>query len=281
LRSTLHSAIAEEGVKLFGKPIEIISNYNDIKKVLKIPLSPKSFYEYEGTFLLAWEKVGVSVPHVVEEGTIDGSYYLLMDFIDAKTLQETYKKGEMIRKEIFMKMGSMLRTMHTATSEGFGSIKDGKGRYAQFNEWLADEIARRRPDIDEVGDDFSVAVTTLSKFIGSSSESRYCHNDFAYQNIFATEPLTVFDPVPVLNHPYMDLAGAIIKAIGRGISDEAAEQLIKGYSDGAGDLDRAALQAALIVQSHMLFTVWSQTGKEQGIKDVRAYLEKTNNLLTI
>ena len=262
-----------------------ILNVSGAKKVLKIPLSPKSFYGYEGAFLKAWEKVGVRVPHVLEEGIIDGSYYVLMDFVDAMTLQETYKKGEIIRKEIFVKMGSILRLMHTATSEGFGSVKNGKGGYERFSEWLDNEIDRRRPAIDEVGDNFPAAIATLNKCIGTSSQSSYCHNDFAYQNIFATEPLTVFDPVPVLNHPYMDLAGAIVKAIGRGISDAAAEQLIKGYSGNSsninGDtvLNRSTLQAALIIQSHMLFTIWIQTGKEQGIKDVREYLEKTKNLL--
>ena len=228
----------------------------------------------------AWESAGVSVPHVIEEGVIDGSYYLLMDFVNAQTLQETYKKGEIIRKGIFIKMGKMLHQMHTARSEGFGSIKDGKGCYRQFSEWLDNEIDRRRPDIDEVGDDFPVAISILNKHVGTSSESSYCHNDFAYQNIFATEPLTVFDPVPILNHPYMDLAGAIIKAIGRGISDEAGEQLMAGYFDGgAGRSDRSVLQAALIVQSHMLFTIWTKTGKEQGIHDVQAYLIRTKDFL--
>ncbi len=257
-----------------------ILDVSSTKKVLKIPLSSKSFYEYEGAFLLAWESVGVQTPRVLEEGTIDGSYYLLMDFVDAKTIQETYKKGEVIRKEIFVKIGNTLHQMHTAKAEGFGSIKDGKGRYKLFSEWLDDEIKSRRPGIDEVGDDFARAVDTINRFVGTSSESSYCHNDFAYQNIFATEPLTVFDPIPVLNHPYMDLASAIVKAIGRGISDEAGEQLIRGYTSvDSIPLNRSALQAAIIIQSHILFTIWSHTGKEQGIKDVQNYLDKTKGFL--
>jgi len=252
-----------------------------IRKVLKIHLSSKSFYEYEGTFLRAWKNVGVNTPQILEEGTIDGSHYILMDFVDAKTLQETYKKGEVIRKEIFVKMGRILQQIHTAKAEGFGSIKNGKGNYVLFSEWLDNEINSRRPNIDEDAEDFSLAVAVINKFIGSSSESSYCHNDFAYQNIFATEPLTVFDPIPVLNHPHMDLASAIVKAIGRGISDEASQQLIRGYtSDGSFPINRAALQAAIIIQGYMSFTLWSQTGKDQGIKDLRAYLDKTNGFLS-
>ncbi len=256
-----------------------ILNVSGDKKVLKIPLSPKSFYEQEGSFLRAWENVGVAVPHVIEEGVIDGGHYLLMDFVDAKTLQETYKKGEVIRKEIFVKMGNLLRHMHEAKSEGFGSVKNGKGCYARFDEWLSDEIPRRKISQESTTHDFSRAMTILTTYIGTSSQSSYCHNDFAYQNIFATEPLTVFDPVPIFNHPYMDLASAIAKAIGRGISDEASTQLIKGYFGDDLVVDRRALQAALVIQSHILFSTWIQTGKDQGIKDVRAYLDKTKEFL--
>ncbi|MEK7184884.1 MAG: phosphotransferase, partial [Patescibacteria group bacterium] len=243
------------------------------KKVLKIPLSTKSFYKYEGTFLRAWEKVGVKVPHVLEEGIIDGSHYLLMDFIDAKTVQETYKKGEVLRKEMFVKMGEMLRIMHTAKSEGFGSIKNNKGNYKTFGEWLNNEIKSRKLEIDEISDDFPLAITIFNEYSGDSTQSSYCHNDYAYQNIFATDPLTVFDPIPILSHPYIDLASAITKAIGRGInSDEVSHQLMRGYSGDVLVLNRKALQAALVIQSHLIFTTWSQTGKEQGIKDMKTYL---------
>ncbi len=256
-----------------------ILDTGDTKKVLKIPLSAKSFYEYEGMFLKAWEKVGVNVPHVIEEGTIDGSHYLLMDFIDAKTLHEAYKKGEVLQKEMFVKMGRALRTMHTAKSEGFGSIKNGKGNYTQFRNWLQDAIDKKRPDLDETSDNFPLAIKILVEYVGNSSESSYCHNDFAYQNVFDTDPITIFDPIPTLNHPYMDLASAICKAIGRGIDGEVAEQLIRGYSEDTTALNRKVLQAAIIIQSHILFTLWSKTGKEQGINDLQTYLEKTKDVL--
>lgn len=77
----------------------------------------------------------------------------------------------------------------------------------------------------------------------------------------------------------MDLARAIVTALGRGISEEAAEQLIKGYSGNALEMNRSVLQAAIILQSYLKFGYWSKTGKEQGIKDVQAYLEKTKEYL--
>lgn len=261
----------------------------ETKEVLKIPLSTQSFYESEGFFLRAWEKVGVKVPHVIEEGKIDGSYYLLMEFIDAQTLPEAYKKGAMIRNEIFVKMGSTLRTMHSARGEGFGVVKDGKGKYSRFNEWLDYQLKEKAAyavdgetflDDDKHGN-FALTIKTMNDFAGASSESCYCHNDFAYQNIFATEPLTVFDPIPIFGHPYMDLARAIVTALGREMHEDAAEQLMRGYAGNDLILNRSVLQAAIILQSYLKFGLWSKTGKEQGIKDVQAYLEKTKNYLNL
>jgi len=257
-----------------------------IKRVLKIPLSSQSFYESEGSFLKAWEKVGVKVPHVIEEGKIDGGYYLLMEFIDAKTLPEEYKKGAMIKQEIFVKMGGLLRMMHTAKSEGFGVIKDGKGVDSRFSEWLDYQIKHKASYAtderfldDSKHGNFSLAIQKMNEYVGESTESCYCHNDFAYQNIFATEPLTVFDPIPIFGHPYMDLARAIVTALGRGIHEDASEQLVKGYAGNDLNINRSALQAAIILQSYLKFGYWSKTGKEQGIKDVQVYLEKTKGYL--
>lgn len=288
-----HSLFQGKDVQVFfpstgSASLTCIVDTSGTKRVLKIPLSSQSFYECEGSFLKAWESVGVKVPHVIEEGRIDGSYYLLMDFIDAKTLNEEYKKGAMIRNEIFVKMGGTLRLMHSAKSEGFGVVKDGKGGYSRFSEWLDYQIKEKASyDGDErFLDDskhgnFAEAIKIMNGYVGTSTESCYCHNDFAYQNIFATEPLTVFDPIPIFGHPYMDLARAIVTALGRGIHEDASEQLVRGYSGNDLILNRSVLQAAIILQSYLKFGYWSKTGKEQGIKDVQAYLEKTKDLLTM
>ncbi len=257
-----------------------------IKRVLKIPLSPEKLYESEGAFLRAWEKVGVKVPHVIEEGKIDGSHYLLMEFIDAKPLPEVYKKGAMIREEIFVKMGSVLRMMHNVKAEGFGVMENGKGNYSKFSEWLEYLINEKVEYVNDVSllDDskhgnLSLAIQKINEYVGISTESSYCHNDFAYQNIFATDPLTVFDPVPLLDHPYMDLARAIVTALGREMNEEASEHLIRGYAGNDLFIDRSALQAVIILQSHWKFGRWSKVGKENGIKNVQAYLEKTKGYL--
>lgn len=258
----------------------------DAKYVLKIPLSNLPLYTSEGTFLKTWEKVGVKVPHVFEEGMIGERYYMLMEYIDAPTLHGTYKKGEAIRKEIFVKMGGILHTMHSAKGKGFGTLDNGVGTSPTFSIWLENEMDRKKLKGDpeaffdtEKHGDLARAREVFVAFVGTSDESSYCHNDYTYENIFATEPFTVIDPVPILGHPYMDLARAIVTALGRGIADTAAEHLIKGYTEKGLVLDRKILQAALIIQASTKFPYWSKTGKEQGIKDVLAYLEKTKEFL--
>ncbi len=288
-----HPLFKDKEVKVFfpaagSGSLTCIVETPNMKKVLKIPLSPHSFYESEGTFLKAWERVGVKVPHVVEEGTLDGNHYLLMDFIDAPTLHEAYKKGAMIKKEMFVKMGSTLRMMHSATSEGFGILKDGKGQYARFEEWLEYEIKWKALYTEDENyldrskhGDFATAIKILNDHVGTSSLSSYCHNDYAYQNIFDTEPLTIFDPIPIVGHPYMDLARAIVTALGREIHQDAGEQLMRGYAGNDLVLNRRVLQAALIIQAYIKFGYWSKTGKQQGIQDVLAYLERTKEYLTM
>lgn len=256
------------------------------KNVLKIPLNPDSFYKDEGLFLKAWEEVGVKVPHVIEQGSFEGGHYLLMEFVNALPLNKVYKKGAMIREQIYVKMGAILRQMHTAKSIGFGVLKGDKGEYNDFSQWINHwlEYEGDYPNDpkfinEEKHGSLTLATKIMCEYVGTSSESSYCHSDFAYQNIFATDPLTVFDPIPVLSHPYMDLARAIVIAIGRGMHEDASEQLIHGYSGNDLKLDRKVLQAALIIQSYLKFGYWNKVGKEEGIKAVQTYLEKTKNLL--
>ena len=66
------------------------------KLILKIPLS-KLNSRLEGVFLTAWERVGVKVPHVLEEGQIGEHFYVLMEYVDSETVSSKYKGKEMAR----------------------------------------------------------------------------------------------------------------------------------------------------------------------------------------
>src|SRR3989344_7939285 len=62
----------------------IIESLNE-KLVLKIHLSV-SHSLGEGQFLKVWEQAGVKVPHVIEDGMLNGHAYTLMQYIDAPML---------------------------------------------------------------------------------------------------------------------------------------------------------------------------------------------------
>ena len=62
---------------------------SDEKLVLKIPLSP-TYAEGEVLFLKVWERAGVKVPRVIEDGILDGHHFALMEYIDAPILTDKY-----------------------------------------------------------------------------------------------------------------------------------------------------------------------------------------------
>lgn len=254
------------------------------KAVLKIPLA-NSKQEGEGMFLNQWESAGVSVPHVVEEGLIADSPYLLMKHIDAPTLRQKNGYKEMVENEVFIKMGQTLRLMHTPEAKGFGRIKNGEAQYESFDQWLdSDDIQKRMVYAREhnlLGDKYGSiekALEVLRDYVHGDNKSRYCHNDFSPYNIFATDPITVFDPDPVLNHAYIDLGRSISIAAGHGGIDAAADQLITGYFNGE-PFDEQALQASVLLSSYIKFKYWHKTKKASNMKNLEEYLRTHTGLL--
>lgn len=253
------------------------------KLILKAPLGSLTG---EAEFLEAWRHVGVKVPQIIEQGRLGSKPCMLMEFIGAKTLHDMYKKGEMVRREIYVQMGQILRTMHKAKASGFGRpVAEGRAEFLAFAQWFQYEIERKLSEVRKFGllnDDehgsFSLAAEVLSAFVEKNPQSVYCHNDFTYANIFATSPLTVFDPQPIFGHPYMDLGRAIVQAIGGTGRLEASYQFIEGYF-GGGNYDQGALQAAVIAQSCFKFGYWYKTNRPEAVKDVQTYLSQTKYLL--
>ena len=264
--------------------VSILDTPNE-KYVLKIPLDPIR-PPHEGIFLKAWESVGVNVPHVLEEGLIGDHHYLLMEYIDSLTISKSYSIDEILEKELYKEMGSTLRKMHTAKSDGYGEMREGKGEYTDFSAFLENDTKTndkieyvKRHEILNDSDHGSTheAREVLVLIIGTSTESSYCHNDFHIGNVFSTSPLTVFDPIPVLNHPYMDLARSIVLAVRMGLRP-VSDQLISGYFDGE-EYNQQLLQACIVLNVYMKFRYWHQTDRMEDIEKVKKYLAETKHLL--
>lgn len=269
---------AHEGVSSL---ICIIETPNE-KLVLKVLLSIVRSTD-EGQFLSVWEKAGVSVPHVVEEGMLNENAYVLMDYIDAPLLGDKFNNEELIEKGLYYEMGSVLSTMHEPKGEGFGRLIDGKGEFPSFRDWLESEGMQNRfqysKDNEILREEYgslSKACEILTEYVGGGEKSSYCHFDFGSKNIFATNPITVFDPDPQLNNGYLDLGRTVTLRIAN--DGVFPQQMVDGYFAGK-PYDEKVLQSAILVNSYMKFFYWHKINKLKAIKNVQDYLLKTKNLL--
>ncbi len=241
----------------------------DKKFVLKVHLYP-DVPAGEDIFIKAWETAGISVPHIYEIGLLDECPYMLMSYVEAQTLEEV-PESTLIERNVFGEMGTTLAKMHTIKSVGFGSVSNGNtGGYKDFKSWVIENQKIQTPlkyatqhnllPIETFGS-VEDAITTLTQHIGDTSESVYCHWDFVPGNIFDTNPLTVFDPVPTFNHPYLDIARSIMQTIAQGfINNESHQQFLHGYFSGKS-FDKKLLYASLLFVITKCLTGTEQTKK--------------------
>lgn len=245
--------------------------------ILKIPLSILTS-GLEGTFLQAWENVGVKVPQVFEEGKIDQYFFILMEYIEAETINKKYTSDECFELHIYTQLGKTLKQMHQVKSFGYSNVVNDKKEpeYATVAAWLAndkrtkDQFAYVKEhsilegiDCDTIED----ICSTIVSLVGDSKETVYCHNDFHTGNIFATEPYTVFDPWPCFNHPYFDIARSIFFLDSKGL------QFIQGYF-GDEVYDQKLLDVCIVLNIWLKLPYMYKTNKLEDIQKVREYLSK-------
>ncbi len=274
-------SFAEKGVSSL---VCIIDTGNQ-KYVLKVP-SNIEMAKQETLFLNKWKEVGVTVPNIFEQGVLGDHAYILMEYIDAENLRDHFKLNGLIREKVFVTMGEVLRQMHTAKAVSFGKPVGERGEFETFKSWFLgpDGYTRKAGDIQEfnlLGNEYGSIQKAVDILIqGTDTESVYCHYDFAPENIFATNPITVFDPVPMFNNPFMDLSRTIVIAVSRCGTSEVVSQLIEGYFKGE-EYDKRLLHAAIFVQAYMKFPYWNKTAQSKRLEYVREYLLNNKNLFEI
>lgn len=269
---------AHKGVSSLVSIIETGSE----KIILKIPLSI-GYTNGEAQFLKVWEQAGVKVPHVIEEGILGEHSYTLMEYINALILREAYSDEECVEKGIYFEMGSTLRLMHEPQGEGYGRIVDGKGEYTEYKDLLESKDIQKRIQYvidnkllsDEHGS-LSIAYEILIQHTNNEKKSSYCHNDFGASNIFATNPITVFDPSPRFDNHYLDLGRTLVLYIANG--SNFPEQLIKGYFKDES-YDKKVLYSAILLNSYLKLYYWNQVKKFEQIERVQKYLIQNKHLL--
>jgi fructosamine-3-kinase len=247
------------------------------KYIMKVPLSLLTS-GLEGRFLKAWESVGVKVPHVFEEGKLGEHFYVLMEHISTDTLNQKHSNNELLSNKTYQDLGSLLRKMHQVKGEGYSNVVNDKSKseYYTVAEWLAGDVrtneqfayVKENMLLDEIEHgSIGKVCDIITSHIGSGKETVYCHNDFHAGNIFATTPLTVFDPWPCFHHPYMDIARSIILASKVGLV-EVTQQFIDGYF-GSDDYDYRLLQAFIVLNIWVKLPYMHKTGQSETIEGLK------------
>jgi len=133
-------------------------------------------------------------------------------------------------------MGQILRAIHKPTSTGFGLVVDDKAEYEKFEDWINGSDMQKRFQyikenklLDSEHDLIETVCNILIKFVGNNTSSHFCHFDFQLQNAFATDPITIFDPSPYFNIPFVDVGRSLQYFIG---NEASVNQFIEGYFNG-------------------------------------------------
>lgn len=252
-----------------------IINDGKEKSVLKIPLSP-TFALGEALFLKTWEQAGVRVPKIFEEGNLGEHPYILMEYINAKTVMETFSAQEMQEKGIRKEMGRTLRLMHEPKTKGYGRVMGSGAEFPTFGEWLESPDMKRRIEYvkehnllgDEHGS-LASALEVLKEHVEKNPESSYCHDDFGGANIFATQPLTVFDPNPRFNNNYLDLGRSVQLPLAFKVPPF---EFLAGYFENS-ECDEDVLRASILLSAYMKFPYWHKVKRHEHITNTREFFE--------
>ena len=264
-----------------------ISQQKKKKVVLKIPFGGRPTYN-EAIAFSAWKAVGASVPTPIEKGVFDDTHqYLLMDCIDAPTLEKAYTLQELIEKELFVPLGELLATMHRNKRTGFGSFNsEEKAEFTTFADWL--QRKKMKEDSEYVvthglmeTQSIEKASALLAEYSIEHPETVVCHLDFAANNVFATTPFTVFDAAPEFNLPHIDIGKSIVNMNSDGA--EAIGQFMRGYEEASGVLlNKKLIQAAVVLMMIRKLANSHKTGgqkMEERIARNKKYLADNDHLL--
>jgi len=255
----------------------------DKKYILKVKLRPAES-NMEAIFLEKWESAGIKVPHIYEKGMIENHAYILMEYISADILFEAFNLEAIIASNKLFEMGQMLKKMHTIKKEGFGQLNSKEvPEYASFKDWVSNNENTKNQIFyvkennllpEEIFGSMDNTINTLTEYIDINPKSTYCHFDFSPGNILNTNPLTVFDPVCIINHPYLDLAKSIIQSIALYLDPKPAKQIIDGYfANNKDEYNKEILDASLLFIAYTKFPYWNKKNKIKEMDVVKSYLE--------
>jgi len=152
-------------------------------------------------------------------------------------VEEKYIEDSDEKRKLYYKAGEILQNMHKPKGIGFGNVINKRGEFDSFSEWInSEDMTDRELYIKEnniLGSEFDLyekAKEILIDYVGNSNQSSFCHFDYSTGHLFATEPLTVFDPNPAFNNGIIDLGRTLVNYIG--YSGDYPKEIVEGYFAG-------------------------------------------------
>lgn len=232
--------------------------------------------EAEECFLKSWLELGVKVPEILKlhkANEVLPVSILSLEYVKSELLSEKYSDNERLKNGLAREMGRILAKMHKAKGVGFGYPSSGnpkRGQNDSFLKSIDESLLGNRLywllDMKVVDKEFLKTVDQSALLLNSDFENglkpSLVHNDFLPYNIFATNPITVYDPNPRITHPALCLALTLLKTEINNSNQEESLEILSGYRDIA-DISDDILKAAFIVRGLALLYTWVKKGKTE------------------
>jgi hypothetical protein len=126
--------------------------------------------------------------------------------------------------------------------------------------------------LEELEEVLQKAIEVIKRH-AKTERSTYCHDDYGPRNIFATNPITIFDANPKFNSGYYDLGRVKFADIASGGTGEVTEQMLKGYF-GEGEYDKEVLNAYTFLAFCMKCPYWHQTQRKKELEIAKEYFSQ-------
>ncbi|KKQ23933.1 MAG: hypothetical protein US62_C0012G0016 [Candidatus Woesebacteria bacterium GW2011_GWA1_37_8] len=249
--------------------------------------------EAESHFLLAWEKEGIKIPQIISIRPQDKEIpvsILVSEFIDSALLIDALTTQQMIEKGISKELGRMLAKMHRAKGKGFGFPivgNENHGSFETFSEemektlfgdrisWLLTHGVLNQFDVDVAHG----AVEILEADIQKGGLPSLTHNDFATYNMFATEPITIFDPDPRITHPAICLAYTLLKSQVNEYPDlTESSEILSGYRE-ITPIDDETIAAGIVLRGIRKIHTWHREGKLSQLDKLKKVIDANEKLI--
>lgn len=248
--------------------------------ILVIKLSSRNNLEGEAFFLNKWRTCGIRTPQVFNLHTADSNLnisLLVLEYIDAPLLSEVFTKDQMIDKGIFRQLGKILSQIHQIKGSGYGQPQENHLNQGIHTTFTAD-IAHTFNLKNQYFDLQQSVIQIMEADCVKRSAPSLVHYDFRPYNMFSTSPITVFDPIPRITHPYMCLALPLLKSLVQDPDDNRENsQFIAGYEE-VELVNINVLSAAIILRGLSMLEHWRKKGKTKNIdnleKIIKKYLEQ-------